>query len=128
MPPFLATEIFSSFQRSVTAGHLGAYEIVDKMRQRFLWPGTERHVGHHNRLCEKCLKCFTPTQKQRHSLIDWKMSYPFHHIGFDSLGSLTTSNGCRYKFLIEDHLTKWYKAIPLPDQTAAKTSQLLPKR
>ena len=35
---------------------------------------------------------------------------------------LPTSNGCRYIILIGDHFNKWREAIPLPDQTAATTS------
>ena len=69
-----------------------------------------------------------PPQKHRHSLVDWKISYPFHHIGLDFLAPLPTSNGCRYNLLIGDHFTKWYEAIPLPDQTAATTSDALLER
>ena len=57
-----------------------------------------------------------------------EISYPFHHIGLDFLGPLRTSNGCRYILLIGDHFTKWYEAIPLPDQTAATTSDALLER
>ena len=41
------------------------------------------------------------------------------------MGPLPTSNGCRYILLIGDHFTKWYETIPLPDQTAATTSDVL---
>ena len=44
------------------------------------------------------------------------------------MGPLPTSNGCRYILLIGDHFTKWYEAIPLPDQTAATTSDAFLER
>ena len=44
------------------------------------------------------------------------------------MGPLPASNGCRYILLIGDHFTKWYEAIPLPDQTAATTSDALLER
>ena len=44
------------------------------------------------------------------------------------LGPLPTSNGCRYILLIGDYFTKYYEAIPLPDQTAAITSDSLLER
>ena len=69
-----------------------------------------------------------PPQKHRHSLVDWKISYLSHHIGLDFLGPLPTSNGCRYILLIGDHFTECYEAIPLPDQTAATTSDALLER
>ena len=69
-----------------------------------------------------------PSPEAPTSLVDWKISYPFHHIGVDFLIPLPTSNGCHYILLIGDHFTKWYEAFPLPDQTAAITSDPLLER
>ena len=44
------------------------------------------------------------------------------------MGPLLNSNGCRYILLIGDHFSKWYDAIPLPDQTAATTNDALLER
>ena len=44
------------------------------------------------------------------------------------MGPLPTSNGCRYILLIGDHFTNWYEANPLPDETAATTSDALLER
>ena len=128
VPPSLVTEIITSLHNSLTAGHLGAYKTLEKIRQRYYWPGFKTDVKHHILRCDKCQKRSGPPQKHRHSLVDWKISYPFHHIGLDFLGPLPTSNGCRYILLIGDHFTKWYEAIPLPDQTAATTSDALLER
>ena len=128
IPPSLVTEIITSLHNSLTAGHLGAYKTLEKIRQRYYWPGFKTDVKHHILHCDKCQKRSGPPQKHRHSLVDWKISYPFHHIGLDFLGPLPTSNGCRYILLIGDHFTKWYEAIPLPDQTAATTSDALLER
>ena len=127
-PPPLVTEIITSLHNSLTAGPLGAYKALEKIRQRYYGPGFKTDVKHHILRSDKCQKRSGPPQKHQHSLVDWKKSYPFHHIGLDFLGSLPTSNGCRYIFLIGDHFTKWYKAIPLPDQTAATTSDALLER
>ena len=107
---------------------MGAYKTLEKIRQRYYWPGFKTDVKHHILRCDKCQKRSGPPQKHRHSLVDWKSSYPFHHIGLDFLGHLPTSNGCRYILLIGDHFTKWYEAIPLPDQTAATTSDAFLER
>ena len=125
VPPTLVTGIITSLHNSVTAGHLGAYKTLGKISQRFYRPGFKTDVKHHILRCDKCHKQSGPPQKHRHSLVDWKINYPFHHIGLDFLGPLPTSNGCRYILLIGDHFTKWYEAIPLPDQTAATTSDAL---
>ena len=128
VPPSLVTEIITSLHISLTAGHLGAYKTLEKIRQRYYWPGFKTDVKHHILRCDKCQKRSGPPQKHRHSLVDWKISYPFHHIGIDFLSPLPTSNGCRYILLIGGHFTKWYEAILLLDQTAATTSDALLER
>ena len=107
---------------------MGAYKTLEKIRQRYYRPGFKTDVKHHILRCDKCQKRSGPPQKHRHSLVDWKISYPFHHIGLNFLGLLPISNGCRYILLIGDHFTKWYEAIPLPDQTAATSSDALLER
>ena len=86
VPPSLVTEVITSLHNSVTAGHLGAYETLEKIRQRYYWPGSKTDVKHHILRCDKCQKPSGPPQKHRHSLVDWKISYPFHQIGLDFLG------------------------------------------
>ena len=128
VPPSLVTEVITSLHNSGTAGHLGVYKTLEKIRQRYYWPGFRTDVKHHVLRCDKCQKRSGPPQKHRHSPVDWKISYPFHHIGLDFLGPLPTSNGYRYILLIGENFTKWYEANPLPDQTAATKSDALLER
>ena len=124
----LVTEIITSLHNSLTAGHLGASKTLKKIRQRYHWPGFKTDVKHHIFRCDKCQKRSGSPQNHRHSLVDWNISYPFHHVGLDFLGPLPTSNGCCYIQLIGDHFTQWYEAIPLPDKTAATTRDALLER
>ena len=41
------------------------------------------------------------------------------------MGHLLLSNGNNHIIVIRDHITKWYEAIPLSDQTAATTANAL---
>ena len=41
------------------------------------------------------------------------------------MGTLPMSNGNKHILVIGDHFTKWYEAIPLPDQTAVTTANAL---
>ena len=66
-----------------------------------------------------------PSKKHRHSHVNWPANFPFAHIGIDFVGPLPISNGISYIALFGDHLTKWYEAVPLPDQTAEKTATAL---
>ena len=74
VPPSLVTEIFTSLHNSLTAGHLGAYKTLEKIRQRYYWPGFKTDVKHHILRCDKCQKRSGLPQKHRHSLVDWKIS------------------------------------------------------
>ena len=125
VPPALVSEIISSLHGSTTAGHLGTHKTIEKIRQRFYWPGFKEDVKHYIRCCEPCQKRAGPPKTHRHSLVEWQPSYPFHHIGLDFLGPLPLSNGNKYIMLIGDHFTKWYEAIPLPNQKAETTADAL---
>ena len=70
VPPSLVTEIITSLHNSLTAGHLGAYKTLEKVRQRYSWPGFKTDVKHHILRCDKCEKRSGPPQKHRHSLVD----------------------------------------------------------
>ena len=75
--------------------------------------------------CPQRQKLSNPSKTYRHALVDWKASYPFHHIGIDLMGPLTESNGHKVTLLIGDHLTKWYEAASQPDQRASTTATAL---
>ena len=74
VPPSPVTEIITSLHNSVTAGHLGAYKTLEKIRQRYYWPGFKTDEKHHIFRCDKCQKRSGPPQKHQHSLVDWKTS------------------------------------------------------
>ena len=98
---------------------------LEKIRERFYWPGFEEDVKRRIQQCEQCQKRSNPPKTHRHSLVNWKPSYPFHHVSLDFLGPLPNSQGNRYILLIGDHFTKWYEAIPLPNWTAYTTANAL---
>ena len=125
VPPALVQDVIGSLHSSSTAGHLGTYKTIEKIRQRFYWPGFKEDVRLFINRCEKCQKRSNPPKTHRHSLVEWSPSYPFHHIGIDFMGPLPLSKGNKHILLIGDHFTKWYEAIPLPDQTALTTANAL---
>ena len=125
VPPALVDEILSILHASPTGGHLGTAKLVGKVRQRFWWPGFKEDIKLYIKRCLECQRRSNPPQTHRHSLSEWKASYPFHHIGIDFMGPLPVSNGNRVILLIGDHFTKWYEAVPLPNQKAETTASAL---
>ena len=125
IPASLVPQVLNSIHSSTTGGHLGIFKIVEKVRERFYWPGFQEDVKLFINRCEQCQKRANPPKTHRHSLVEWTPSYPFHHIGIDFMGPLPMSNGNQHILLIGDHFSKWYEAIPLPDQTASTTATAL---
>ena len=87
------------------------YKTIEKIRQRYYWPGFKEDVKKHIRCCDRCQKRAGLPWTHRQSLTDWAVSYPFHHIGLDFFGPLPMSNNCQFVLLIGDHSTKWYEAF-----------------
>ena len=61
----------------------------------------------------------------KHSLSECPPSYLFHHFEINFRGHLPLSIGNQHIWLFGDHFTKWYEAVPLPDQTAPTTASAL---
>ena len=79
-------------------------------------------------LSSSCLVCQqrnSPKQNHRHNPVTWPPSFPFAHIGIDFLAPSPVSTGISYIALFCDHVTKWYEAVPLPDQTAEMAATAL---
>ena len=125
IPASLVPQVLNSIHSSTTGGHLGIFKTVEKVRERFYWPGFQEDVKLFIKRCEQCQKRANPPKTHRHSLVEWTPSYPFPHIGIDFIGPLPLSNGNQHILLIGDHFSKWYEAIRLPDQTAYTTATAL---
>ena len=125
VPPSRTQEILSACLSSPTAGHLGVAKTSEKIKQRFYWPGLQEDTKLFVSRYPEFQKRSGPPKKYHHSLVEWQASYPIHHIGIDFMGPLPLSNGNKHILVIGDHFTKWYEAIPLPDQTAVTTANAL---
>ena len=114
--------MLSTCHSSPTAGHLGVAKTSEKIKERFQWPGLQEDTKLFVSPCPECQKRSGTPKKHQHSLVEWQARYPFHHITIDLLRLLPLLNGNKHILVIEDHSTKWYEAIPLPDQTAVTTA------
>ena len=79
----------------------------------FYWPGIKTDVEKHLRQCEKKPTTFWTPTNHGYSVVDWKISNPFHHFGLGFFSLLLPSKSCRYMLLIGDRFTKWYEATSL---------------
>ena len=114
IPLASVSEIITTSHNSATAGYLGTYKTIQKIRQRYYWPGFKEDVKKHIPCCDRCQKQAGPAGTHRYSLIDWRVSYRFHHILLDLLGPLPISNNCQYVLLIGDHFKRGTKLFYCP--------------
>ena len=125
VPPSMTHEILSACHSSPKAGYLGIAKTSEKIKQRFYWPRLQEDTKLFVSRCPECQKRSGPPKKYHHSMVEWQARYPFDHLGIDFMGHLSLSNGNKHILVIGDHFTKWYEALPLPDQTAVRTANAL---
>lgn len=101
------------------AGHLGAANTAQRVRERFHWPGLEAEV---KRYCQSCPVCqhTSPERPPPSPLIPLPIiEVPFDRIGMDLVGPLLKSaHGHEHILVIVDYTTRYPEALPLRKATA----------
>ncbi len=101
------------------AGHLGAANTTQRIRDRFHWPGLEAEV---KRFCQACpvYQKTSPKPPPPTPLIPLPIiEVPFERIGMDLVGPLPKSaRGHEHILVIVDYVTRYPEAIPLRKATA----------
>ena len=85
IPASLVPQILKLIHSSPTGGQLGIFKTVEKVRERFYWPGFQKDIKLFINRCEQCPKRANPPKTHRHCLVEWTPNYPFH----DNHGPLT---------------------------------------
>lgn len=82
----------SSERRSVhdcrTAGHLGIYKTLGRIRQSYYWPWLQRDVHSYISGCEVCTRRKAATQSTKAPMHLVYSGYPLERIATDILGEL----------------------------------------
>ncbi len=108
------------------AGHLGAQNTIQRIRDRFHWPGLEGEV---KRFCQACPTCqrTSPRTPPPSPLIPLPIiEVPFERIGMDLVGPLPKSAwGHEHILVIVDYATRYPEAIPLRKATSKAIAQEL---
>uniref|UniRef100_A0A9J7X964 Gypsy retrotransposon integrase-like protein 1 n=1 Tax=Cyprinus carpio carpio TaxID=630221 RepID=A0A9J7X964_CYPCA len=108
------------------AGHLGAQNTTQRVRDRFHWPGMEAEI---KRFCQACPDCqrTSPQTPPPAPLIPLPIiEVPFERIGMDLVGPLPKSaRGHEHILVIVDYATRYPEAIPLRKATSKAIAQEL---
>ncbi|XP_073793550.1 uncharacterized protein [Danio rerio] len=100
------------------AGHLGAANTIQRIRDQFHWPGLNGEVKRYCQACPTCQKT-APQRPPPSPLIPLPIiEVPFDHIGLDLIGPLPKSaRGHKHILVILDYATRYPEAIPLRKAT-----------
>ena len=126
VPRTLVPDVLNALHNGVGGGHLGIRKTLNKIRQRFYWPGLREDV---ERWCQQCLDCAqakSPTPSARGPMVPSRVGFPMERVALDILGPLPTSKrGNKYILVITDYFTRWAEALSLPNQEAVTVAQAL---
>jgi hypothetical protein len=111
------------------AGHMGRKKTLNRIVQRFFWPGIRRDVIEYCRSCEACQKTSKYKTKFRAPMMSLPViDAPFERIAMDIVGPLERSkSGNKYVLVICDYATRYPEAIPLRSIEAKKIADELIK-
>ena len=116
-PEELRTQIISENHESKIGGHKGINKTYRRIRERYMWPGLKDQVTEFVRKCDIC-------QKQK--IVRAKIHEPmlitdtpldtFDKVSLDTVGKLpTTPDGNKHILTMQDNLSKYCIAVPIPD-------------
>jgi hypothetical protein len=126
VPVRLQKEILELCHNDATAGHFGVEKTVERIKQRFYWPGIHKDVQNWINDCLPCVAKRKPEANTDHLLSIPIEPVPFARVGIDILGPLpATKSGNRYILTCTDHFTKYALAFPLVKTDANTIAKVL---
>ena len=109
-----------------SAGHLGFEKTAHKLRQVGYWVGMLQDIDKYCRECTVCQRTKRPTPTKA-PLTSVPIRRPWEMIAVDILEVPVSQHNNRYLLVIQDYMTKWAEAVPIPNQTAARITTELVK-
>ena len=112
--------ILYEYHDSPVGGHRGMNKTFKEIRERYEWPDMKREIERYVKQCKSCQlnKNLSPWRKAPME-ITTTTSQPFERCALDIVGPTgVTNKGNRYILTMQDDLTKFVVAIPIPTQDA----------
>ncbi|KAM0730356.1 Retrovirus-related Pol polyprotein from transposon 412 [Formica fusca] len=117
-------QILYEYHDAPTGGHQGIERTIKRIRLNHNWHGLTKDVEKYISKCEFCQKNKLSRKNKVPLIITDTPTNPFEKCALDIVGPLTiTTNGNKYLLTFQDNLTKFSKAIPIPNQEANTVSK-----
>ncbi len=114
LPSVLRPVVLHQLHNCPTAGHLGTYKTLERIKRRFYWVGWRRNVMRYVSHCTTCNTVKRPHTKQKVPLTQQLFCEAFERISIDLIGPLPrTRRGHRFAVTMECNFTKWVEVAPL---------------
>ena len=126
IPESCRSALLSEHHDSVSAAHLGINKTTARIRQVGYWVGMLNDIDKYCRECTVCQRT-KPTLPTNAPLSSVPIGRPWEMVAVDILEVPMSRSNNRYLLVIQDYMTKWAEAIPLPNQTAERITKELIK-
>ena len=103
------------------AGHFGFEKTVTRVCEVGYWVGMLSDI---DKYCRECTVCQNtkPLAPANAPLVNMPIGKAWEMVAVDILEVPLSHNNNRYLLVIQDYMTKWVEAIPIPNQTAKRTT------
>ena len=129
LPQALRVDVLHQLHDLRVTGHLGIQRTVERVKQRFYWPGLSLDVARWCASCEQCAGRKGKPRPRKQPMQTFDVGAPFERISIDILDThKVTRQQNRYVLVVTDYFTKWTDAFPLKRHTARIVAHVLVNR
>ena len=126
VPKSQRRKVLHELHDGVSGGHQGEAKVLNKLKERFYWPGHATDVRNWCKTCGTCAQRKHPAPRNRAQLQTISVGYPMQMVGTDILGPFPVSeSGNSYILVATDYFTRWAEAYPIPNQETGTIAKKL---
>ena len=126
LPSKLQVDTLRDLHEGAIGGHLGEEKMLNKLKERFYWPGCTEAVKDWCRTCIPCTTRKTAAPRRKAPLQSLQAGYPMQIVCVDIMGPLPeTEDGCKYVLVASDCFTRWVEVYGIPNQEATTVAKKL---
>lgn len=123
------TKILQEYHDSKLAGHFGFHKTYTRIKESYYWPHMKADIRKYVKSCHSCQlnkTNFKPTKQAME--ITSTAEIPFERIAIDIVGPLPlTESGNKFILTLQDDLTRFCLAEPIPNHEALTVAKVLTK-
>ena len=124
VPTALREEVLFDIHEGPLGGHFGDDNMLERLKERYYWPGHHNDVTRWCRNWGTCATRKTPAPKAKAPLKSIMTGHPMQLVAMDIMGPLPESpTGNTHVLVVADYFTRWTEAYAIPNQEAITVAQ-----